>query len=125
MTYNTHTQIVVINNFAGSANITLKHQYSDGGLCSNRWLNITPNGQGQSAWTVYYNTGFIRYGDDYWSVQAEVQAGDQQGVWRTDTFSCTLHSDDANQTLQCNVGPGGISITRPSGNCQQAIAKQA
>ena len=125
MAYNTQTQITIINNYSGPINIILKHQYSDDSLFSNRWLNVQPGTQTTSRWTVGYQTGFAQFGQDYWFLQAEVQSGEQAGVWRIETFLCTLHTEDANQTLRFTVGSNGLLIEKPSGNSQQTIAKIA
>jgi hypothetical protein len=123
MAYNTQTQITIINNFSDPINIILKHQYSDDSLFSNRWLNIPPGTQTTPSWTVGYQTGFAQFGQDYWFLQAEVQSGEQAGVWRIETFLCTLHKEDASQTLRFSVGSIGLVIEKPSGDSQQAITK--
>jgi hypothetical protein len=125
MSYNTNATITLTNNFSGAANVTLTHEYSDEGLYSNRWLNIPPGTSGNSRWQVGYNTGLFRYGKDYWSIQVEVQSGEQSGVWRSNTFQCTLKSEDANQVVQVAVAPSGMQITKPSGNWQQPLQKIA
>jgi hypothetical protein len=125
MNYNTQTRIVIINNFNGPMNIILKHQYSDDSLFSNRWLNVLPGAQSVPSWTVGYNTGFAQFGQDYWFIQAEVQSSEQAGVWQTDMFLCTLHEEDANQTLRFTVGSNGLLIEKPSGDSQQTLAKIA
>jgi len=125
MTYNTQTQITIVNNFSDPINIILKHQYSDDSLFSNRWLNVPPGTQATTGWTVGYQTGFGHFGQDYWFLQAEVQSGEQAGVWRVETFPCTLHKEDASRTLCFSVGPGGLIIEKPSGASQQAINKIA
>lgn len=122
MGYNTTTTITLTNQFSGSANVTLTHEYSDGGLYSNRWLNIASGASGNGGWQVGYNSGFIRYGEDHWSVQVEVLDGAQAGVWRSNTFSCTLKPEDANKTVQVAVAPSGIQI---SNHCQQPLQKIA
>jgi hypothetical protein len=125
MTYNTQTQITIVNNFNDPINIILKHQYSDDSLFSNRWLNIPPGAQATTDWTVGYQTGFGHFGQDYWFLQAEAQSGEQTGVWRVETFPCTLHKEDASRMLCISVSPDGLILEKPSGASKQAITKIA
>lgn len=125
MSYNTHTKVLVQNNFSASATIMLTHEYSVDGMYSNTWKAVPSGQSGSSSWQVGYNTGLFHFAQDYWSLQVVVDSGADEGVWRVETFQSTLHPKDANQILHFSVSPSGFQINKPSGDHHEAITKLA
>ncbi|MDB4951368.1 MAG: phospholipase LlSicTox-alphaIII2-like [Gemmatimonadetes bacterium] len=118
MSYNTHTQIAVRNDFPQAVDITLTHQYSDDPADSKTWSNVQP-GAVTSPWTVGYNTGFGRTGKDYWNVKV-TSGGDE---WKNGTHNkqCILRDDDANSLLVFSASPRTLEMNMKSGSCSDGM----
>ncbi|MEV8635057.1 phosphatidylinositol-specific phospholipase C domain-containing protein [Streptosporangium sp. NPDC051023] len=74
----TNTAYAVVKNNTGITlkSLTLHHQYSSDGPSSTTWSLVGP-GATTTPMTVYYNTGFIRTGQDYWWVEYTLPDGSE------------------------------------------------
>jgi hypothetical protein len=116
--YTDTAYIKVTNNFSGVATMTLEHAYSDDPPVSQTWNNVAPGATTPDPpLAAGYNTGFIRYGQDYWKVKVVVTGGIDTGTWIVDGKQCTLHSEDDGAHLTFSVSRANFLLVEISGSC--------
>jgi Up-Regulated in long-lived daf-2 len=114
--YNSKCQVRVTNNFPGTADIELAHQYSDDDPQKGRWTGIHP-GTDTPYMDIGFNLGFLRTGDDWWQVEVNVNDGSDRGTWVSDSHACMLRSADNGKSLTFSVSPDTFVMTEISGTC--------
>jgi hypothetical protein len=123
--YNSKTNIYVINNTGGNAIITLSHEYSDDGV--QFWPEGAPvttaPGAAAGPLVAGYNTGVFRNGNDYWFCKVQVLDGPNPGTYSTEgtqqqpSKQCTLEADDNGANLYFTVSTSTFYMFQQSGSC--------
>ena len=125
MAYNSSANILVTNNFAGTANITLSHAYSDDPPVQRTWNNVAVGAAGTPPLVAGFNLGFLRTGGDWWQVTVDVLDGAEAGQWQSDSHECMLRSADNGKTLTFSVSSDAFVMTEISGTCSTGMSKQS
>ena len=120
MSYNSHANVVVKNNFPFAVNsIQLSHRYSGDSEQSKTWGNIASGALTSGALDAGYNTGFLRTGQDTWKIVVTLPDGT---LWQSDWHQCTLESDDNGKTLTFEVDASTFGMNMPSGGCSTSMS---
>jgi hypothetical protein len=128
VSYNSSANIMLTNNTGANANLHLSHRYSDDPTQQQSWQNVAP-GATVGPLVVGYNTGFIRYGMDWWWVGAEVLDGTDQGNYASEGNAdapgkeCFLQTADDGKTLTFGVSTSVFMISEMSGPCTTSVSK--
>jgi len=124
--YNSFACVKMQNKFPIKANITLSHQYSDDKPQSYTWNDLDTQATSSDGFVVYFNTGILHPGLDYWNVSIvlDIPPYDNQGGTAFSAFSnakkdkeCVLYSSDVGKSMTFAVSPANFYITIPSGAC--------
>jgi phospholipase C len=116
----TNTAYANITNNTGVTlkSVTLHHQYSDDPDESMTWSNVMPGATASPSLTVGYNTGFLRFGQDYWWAQytlpddskwvspgyiTETLHGGDQGTTKTFTITGSILTDWLGSDMQLHM----------------------
>lgn len=121
--YNSSAFVFVTNNSGGNANIILSHRYSTDPTQQKTWNDVPHGKNTPSPLAVGFNTGFIRFGLDYWWIGIQVHDGPHAGNYHSRGSAddpgkeCFLQSADDGKTLTFSVDTSTFLITLISGSC--------
>ncbi len=126
--YNAWAAVVLRNDFPVSADVLVEHRYSGDVIYDHRWPLVEPGATtpAETAFIVYFNTGFIHPGSDYWNVvvQLDVPPYDNAPASAFDPFpnatpylACMLKASDNGKTHVFSVGGPGPTLGIASGPC--------
>ncbi len=128
MSYNSSANIMLTNNTGGNANLHLSHRYSTDSTQQQTWNNVAP-GDTVGPLVVGYNTGFIRFGMDWWWCGAEVLDGSEAGNYASEGDAdnpgkeCFLQSAADGKTLTYAVSTSVFMLSEMSGPCTTPMTK--
>jgi Up-Regulated in long-lived daf-2 len=128
MSYNSSANIMLTNNTGANANLHLSHRYSTDSTQQATWPGVPPGGT-VGPLVVGYNTGFIRYGMDWWWCGAEVLDGTDAGNYASEGNAddpgkeCFLQSADDGKTLTFAVSTTVFMMSEMSGPCTTPMSK--
>lgn len=118
----TNTATVVVQNLLPVAlsSLTLTHRYSNDPVQSKTWQSLAPGARTPDGLSVGFNTGFVRYGMDYWTLSGTLADG--TSVTLGGTKECELQGSDSGQTLVFQLRGDEFALNMPSGSCTSSIA---
>jgi Up-Regulated in long-lived daf-2 len=128
MSYNSSANIMLTNNTGANANLHLSHRYSTDSTQQASWPGVPPGGT-VGPLVVGYNTGFIRFGMDWWWCGAEVLDGTDPGNYASEGDAdnpgkeCFLQSADDGKTLTFAVSKTVFMMAELSGPCTTSMSK--
>lgn len=126
--YNSWALVVLRNNFPASVSASLKHKYSDDRNYEHQFDPLPPGAttSPDKAFIVYFNTGFIRTGSDYWNLSAklDIPPYDNAPASAFEAFAngttdkgCMLQSSDNGNTQTFTLDGSGLTLGIGSGAC--------
>src|SRR3954449_4140927 len=128
MSYNSSANIMITNNTNGNADIHLSHRYSTDPTQQHTWTGVAP-GATVGPLVAGYNTGFIRYGMDWWWCGIEVKDGSEAGNYASKGDAdnpgkeCYLSTDDDGKNLTFAVSTSVFMLSEMSGPCTTPMSQ--
>jgi Up-Regulated in long-lived daf-2 len=124
--YNAWAVVVLSNNFPVSVSALLKHKYSSDRTYQHQFAPLPPasSSSADTSFVVYFNTGFIRYGSDYWnlSVKLDIPPYDNAPANAFASFTngttdkgCMLESEDNGKIQTFTLDGSGLTLGIGSG----------
>ena len=126
--YNSWAVVVVQNNFPVAASVRLAHTYSDDQTFTHQFSPVPPGKRSAAdlSFIVYFNTGFLRTGSDYWNVTVELDVPPYDNAPasafaaftnETTDKRCVLEAGDNGQTHVFSINGNGVDLGILSGAC--------